>query len=173
MLHKSSSIIPYQFFFFFWKATCIQSSIGSHQNATKGGKALTVNSVIKTQKLIYNSLQFVKRSLDKPGDGETRKQRLSRTLKITQLENAARKGGIEFIWLWVQCSFCFHTPSQIGKTHFLQWPKSLETLPQELALWECAQPGSLEAASPIYRVLILKWLQPNTSTAWWEMYRRL
>ena len=56
-----------------------------------------MNSVIKTQKLIFNSLQFVKRSLDKPGDGETRKQRLSRTLKITQLENAARKGGIEFI----------------------------------------------------------------------------
>lgn len=63
----------------------------------RGEKPLTVNSVIKTKKLTFNSLQFVKRFLDKPGDRETRNQRLSRILKITQLENAARKGGIEFI----------------------------------------------------------------------------
>ena len=95
MLHKCSSIIPYQFFFFL-KQHVYKVRLGLIRMQPRGEKPLTVNSMIKTQKLIFNSLQFVKRSLDKPGDRETRNQRLSRTLKITQLDNAARKGGIEF-----------------------------------------------------------------------------
>lgn len=60
--------------------------------------------------------------------------------------------------------FCIH--SQMGKRHFSsQWLKPLETLPPELASWEFAQPGFMEAASLIYRGPILKWLQRNTSTA--------
>ena len=82
--------------FFFLKHHVYKVRLGLIRMQPRGEKPLTVNSMIKTQKLIFNSLQFVKRSLDKPGDRETRNQRLSRTLKITQLDNAARKGGIEF-----------------------------------------------------------------------------
>ena len=82
--------------------------------------------------------------------------------KITQLENAAGNTWIKLIWLQVQCSFCFRIQSQMGKTHFLQWPGKLETLPWELASWEWAQPGFMQAASQIYRAPVLKWLQHCT-----------
>lgn len=55
--------------------------------------------------------------------------------------------------------------------HLLQWPPNLETLPWELASWECAQPGLMEAASRIYRAPILKWLQALHDGKCTEDYR--
>lgn len=55
--------------------------------------------------------------------------------------------------------------------HLLQWPQNLETRPWQLASWECAQPGLMEAASRIYRAPILKWLQALHDGKCTEDYR--